>query len=522
MVFSSSVFFMAFLPVTVFIYFLIPERFLRARNLWLLAASLLFYGWGEPKYIAVMAFSIVFNYVFGRVIGHLRETADRETTLPAAEDNAKSLTGDRAGGDENAAGQAYCAADIAGNGNGKILRRAKLAMVLCVIGNLAILGFFKYTDFLIGTVNGLLGGQLSLLHIALPIGISFYTFQTMSYIIDVYWGKVAAQKDFIAFAAYVTLFPQLIAGPIVRYADVAVMLVGRKTNVEQIAEGIRRFIIGFGKKVLLANQVYVIWNEITAMDLEQISFATAWLGALAFTFQIYFDFSGYSDMAIGLGKIFGFDYLENFNYPYISRSITEFWRRWHMSLSSWFKEYVYVPLGGNRKGLARQLLNIAIVWALTGLWHGASWNFVVWGMYFGVILIIEKLWLLRALDKCPAFVGHVYSLILIVLGWVIFGLTDFSRMATYIAHMFGGAAALVDESFLYLATSRVWLLIFCAIGSTPLVKRVCERVAARLTAARGGETLLGVLESVVLLAVFALSIAFLVSGSYNPFLYFRF
>ena len=241
MVFSSSVFFMAFLPVTVFIYFLIPERFLRARNLWLLAASLLFYGWGEPKYIAVMAFSIVFNYVFGRVIGHLRETADRETTLPAAEDNAKSLTGDRAGGDENAAGQAYCAADIAGNDNRKILRRAKLAMVLCVIGNLAILGFFKYTDFLIGTVNGLLGGQLSLLHIALPIGISFYTFQTMSYIIDVYWGKVPAQKDFIAFAAYVTLFPQLIAGPIVRYADVAVMLVGRKTNVEQIAEGIRRY-----------------------------------------------------------------------------------------------------------------------------------------------------------------------------------------------------------------------------------------------------------------------------------------
>ena len=244
--------------------------------------------------------------------------------------------------------------------------------------------------------------------------------------------------------------------------------------------------------------------------------------ALAFTFQIYFDFSGYSDMAIGLGKIFGFDYLENFNYPYISRSITEFWRRWHMSLSSWFKEYVYVPLGGNRKGLARQLLNIAIVWALTGLWHGASWNFVAWGVYFGVILIIEKLWLLRALDKCPAFVGHVYSLILIVLGWVIFGLTDFSRMATYIAHMFGGAAALVDENFLYLATSRVWLLIFCAIGSTPLVKCVCKRVAARLTAMRGGEGLLGVLESAVLLAVFALSIAFLVSGSYNPFLYFRF
>lgn len=309
---------------------------MKIRNLWLLLASLLFYGWGEPKYIAVMAFSIVFNYVFGRVIGRLLAQADeQEALLAGAAETEAAGRNDVAGSDENSSRQR--------------LRRAKLAMVLCVIGNLTILGFFKYTDFLIGTVNGLLGGQLSLLHIALPIGISFYTFQTMSYIIDVYWGKVPAQRDFIAFAAYVTLFPQLIAGPIVRYADVAVMLVGRKTNVEQIAEGIRRFIIGFGKKVLLANQVYVIWNEITAMELEQISLATAWLGALAFTFQIYFDFSGYSDMAIGLGKIFGFDYLENFNYPYISRSITEFWRRWHMSLSSWFKEYVYVPLGGNRK-----------------------------------------------------------------------------------------------------------------------------------------------------------------------------
>ena len=502
---------MAFLPITIFVYFLIPARFLKARNLWLLIASLLFYGWGEPKYIAVMAFSIVFNYVFGRVIGRLRTEADGQDAPLAA-----------AGVEVGKEGKACDTAGSGGNGSGQTMRCAKLAMVLCVIGNLAILGFFKYTDFLIGTVNGLLGGQLSLLNIALPIGISFYTFQTMSYIIDVYWGKVPAQRDFIAFAAYVTLFPQLIAGPIVRYADVAVMLVGRTTNVEQVAEGIRRFIVGFGKKVLLANQVYVVWAEITAMDLTQISLATAWLGAVAFTFQIYFDFSGYSDMAIGLGKIFGFDYLENFNYPYISRSITEFWRRWHMSLSSWFKEYVYVPLGGNRKGLARQILNIAVVWTLTGLWHGASWNFVAWGVYFGVILILEKLWLLRTLEKCPAFVGHLYSLILIVLGWVIFGLTDFSQMATYIACMFGGASALLDGDFLYLATSRIWLLLFCAIGSTPLVKCVCERIAVRLAAARGGETLLGVLESAVLLAVFALSIAFLVSGSYNPFLYFRF
>ena len=460
---------MAFLPITLLLYFLIPEGFLKVRNLWLLIASLIFYGWGEPKYIAVMAFSILFNYVMGRLVG-----------------------------------------------------KSRPLLILCIAGNLAILGFFKYTDFVIETVNAVSGGGFGLLNIALPIGISFYTFQTMSYIIDVYRGKVLPQRDFIAFAAYVTLFPQLIAGPIVRYADVAEMLVGRKTNLDQIAEGVRRFIIGFGKKVLLANQVYVIWNEITLMPVSETSTATAWLGAVAFTFQIYFDFSGYSDMAIGLGKIFGFDYLENFNYPYISRSITEFWRRWHMSLSSWFKEYVYIPLGGNRKGLPRQILNIAVVWALTGLWHGASWNFVAWGMYFGVILILEKLWILKWLDKCPALVGHLYSLILIVLGWVIFALTDFGQMREYLQVMFGGASAFIDGDFKYLAWSRIWVLIACTIGSTPLVKLVCGRIAGTLSGVKNGEVILGVLETVVLLSILALSIAFLVSGSYNPFLYFRF
>ncbi len=472
MVFSSSVFFMAFLPITLILYFLIPEKFLKARNLWLLIASLIFYGWGEPKYILVMLFSIVFNYVMGRLIGKK-------------------------------------------DGGGKA---AKVLMIVCVTGNLLLLGFFKYTDFVLGTINAIAGSSLGLLGLALPIGISFYTFQTMSYIIDVYWGKVPPQKDFIAFAAYVTLFPQLIAGPIVRYADVAVMLVGRKTNIEQIGEGVRRFIIGFGKKVLLANQVYVIWSEITAMDVSRLSVATAWLGAIAFTFQIYFDFSGYSDMAIGLGKIFGFDYLENFNYPYISRSITEFWRRWHMSLSSWFKEYVYVPLGGNRKGLGRQLINIAIVWALTGLWHGASWNFVAWGCYFGIILIVEKLELLKWLNKAPAAVGHLYSLVLIIMGWVIFGLTDFGQMKDYIVCMFGGGNGWMDSDFQYLAVSRIWLLIACTIGSTPLVKNVCSKICGLLK----NEAAAGILESAVLLAVFGLSIAFLVSGSYNPFLYFRF
>ena len=466
MVFSSSVFLIVFLPITLLAYFIVPARFVKARNSVLLAASLVFYGWGEPKYILIMIFSIVFNYVCGLAAGK---------------------------------------------------NRSKAVLILCVVGNLALLGYFKYTDFVLETVNRLAEAGLALPGIALPIGISFYTFQTMSYVIDVYRGKVEAQRDIITFGTYVTLFPQLIAGPIVRYSDVAVMLVGRKTNLEQIAEGVRRFIIGFGKKVLLANQIYVVWMELSAM--ENLSVSAAWLGAVAFTFQIYFDFSGYSDMAIGLGKIFGFDYLENFNYPYISRSITEFWRRWHMSLSSWFKEYVYIPLGGNRKGLSRQLINISIVWILTGLWHGASWNFVMWGVYYGIILIIEKLGLLKVLKKCPAVVGHIYSLILIVIGWVIFAVDDMGKVAAYLGMMLGSSQIFIDDAFIYFFESRIWLLIACVIGSTPLPKIVCSIIAEKL---EDREVLLGTIETVLFMGIFALSMAFLVSGSYNPFLYFRF
>ena len=466
MVFSSSVFLIVFLPITLLAYFIVPARFVKARNSVLLAASLVFYGWGEPKYNLIMIFSIVFNYVCGLAAGK---------------------------------------------------NRSKAVLILCVVGNLALLGYFKYTDFVLETVNRLAEAGLALPGIALPIGISFYTFQTMSYVIDVYRGKVEAQRDIITFGTYVTLFPQLIAGPIVRYSDVAVMLVGRKTNLEQIAEGVRRFIIGFGKKVLLANQIYVVWMELSAM--ENLSVSAAWLGAVAFTFQIYFDFSGYSDMAIGLGKIFGFDYLENFNYPYISRSITEFWRRWHMSLSSWFKEYVYIPLGGNRKGLSRQLINISIVWILTGLWHGASWNFVMWGVYYGIILIIEKLGLLKVLEKCPAVVGHIYSLILIVIGWVIFAVDDMGKVAAYLGMMLGSSQIFIDDAFIYFFESRIWLLIACVIGSTPLPKIVCSIIAEKL---EDREVLLGTIETVLFMGIFALSMAFLVSGSYNPFLYFRF
>ena len=468
MVFSSNVFLMAFLPVTLLLYFLIPQRFLKLRNGVLLAASLFFYGWGEPKYILVMLGSIFFNYFLALLL-------------------AKSDS------------------------------RRVLLLVFSVVGNLGILGFFKYTDFLIDTVNGVLDGALSPLNMALPIGISFYTFQTRSYVIDVYWGKVKAQKDLIAFASYVTLFPQLIAGPIVRYSDVEVQLTCRRSSSQQIADGIRRFIIGFGKKVLLANQIYIVWKELSVM--EELSVASAWLGAAAFTFQIYFDFSGYSDMAIGLGKILGFDYLENFDYPYISRSITEFWRRWHMSLSSWFKEYVYVPLGGNRNGLKRQIFNIAVVWALTGLWHGASWNFVAWGVYFGVILIIEKLWLLRRLEGLPEAAGHIYSLILIVIGWVIFAIEDLSQVADYIGMMFGSAGIAADDAFFYFLQTRWILLALCIIGSTPLPARAGRWISGKLEAY---PVMTGLAETGFLLGIMTISVAFLVSGSYNPFLYFRF
>ena len=473
MIFSSTVFLLVFLPLTLVLYFIVPARLTRERNLVLLIASLIFYGWGEPKYILVMLFSILFNFFFGLAV------------------------------------------EARGKKDGGV--RSKTVLAIAVTGNLAILGFFKYTDFLIETINSVTGSGLALLHIALPIGISFYTFQTMSYVIDVYRGKVKAQRDFIAFAMYVTLFPQLIAGPIVRYSDVEERLIHRKTTSAQAAEGVRRFIIGFAKKVLLANQVYVIWKEILEMD--TISAGTAWLGAFAFTFQIYFDFSGYSDMAIGLGKILGFDYLENFNYPYISRSITEFWRRWHMSLSSWFKEYVYVPLGGNRKGLIRQLFNIAVVWALTGLWHGASWNFVAWGVYFGVILILEKLWLLRILEKLPAVVRHIYSVIFIVIGWVIFAIEDMGKIGEYLSAMFGSSGLMTDDAFFYFFSTRFWLLALCVVASTPFGAWACRKMKDRMKEMDG---LWAVAETLVFLSIFAMSVAFLVSGSYNPFLYFRF
>ena len=469
MVFSSTVFLFTFLPAVLFVYYLCPGRW---RNAFLLAASLVFYGWGEPRYIIVMVLSILFNYGSGLVMGHLK------------------------GG----------------------TRPSRLTLAFSVAGNLLILGCFKYADFLIENINELIGSSFGLLQLTLPIGISFYTFQAMSYVIDVYRGKVRPQRNILDFATYITLFPQLIAGPIVRYVTVEEQLRSRKYSLEQGAEGVRRFIIGLGKKVLLANQAGLLWTEISSMNMEHLPAVTAWLGAIAFTFQIYFDFSGYSDMAIGLGKLLGFEFLENFNYPYIAKSITEFWRRWHISLSTWFKEYLYSPLGGNRKGLVRQCVNIMIVWALTGFWHGASWNFLWWGIYFGLLLILEKVLLLKYLAKLPAWIQHLYALFLIVLGWVIFAESSGLSFLTYLRAMFGSMGFADQRSLYFLMTSGASLCIM-ALASTGLPKRIAGKGLQKLS---GKPTIYVAAKNVFLLLILLLSTAFLVSDTYNPFLYFRF
>ena len=469
MVFSSLTFLILIFPIVIGVYYLCPRAL---RNLWLLAASLLFYAWGEPVYIRLMVASILFNYLCGLGVAALQKREKKGI--------------------------------------------AKALLILCVVGNIGALGVFKYADLLIGTINGIAGSHLALLELALPIGISFYTFQALSYVIDVYRGTVAAQKNPITFGTYIALFPQLIAGPIVQYKTVEEQLSCRRETAAQFAAGIGRFTVGLGKKVLIANQVGALWDTVSALPQAQLAAGTAWLGALAFTFQIYFDFSGYSDMAIGLGKMLGFEFLENFDYPYLSRSITEYWRRWHISLGTWFREYVYIPLGGNRHGLSRQILNLIIVWGLTGLWHGASWNFLLWGLYYGVILIVEKVWLLRPLQKAPAAVQHLYSLLLIILGWIIFALTDFSAIGGYFAALFGAHGGL-DSSTMYLLTSNLILLVIAGFASTRLPAKLAAGFVQRLTPA--GQT---AVKCIFYTGVLLMCIAFLVGDSYNPFLYFRF
>lgn len=466
MVFSSTIFLCVYLPLVLLGYYICPKK---GKNLFLLIVSLIFYAWGEPKYVFLMIFSILVNYVFGLLMDKHRENK----------------------------------------------KRLKLLLVISVIIDLGLLSVFKYTDFIITNINSVFGAGFDLLNIALPIGISFYTFQAMSYTIDVYRDDVRVQRNLIDFGMYITMFPQLIAGPIVRYSDVQDQLAERNVTAADFSEGIMRFVVGLGKKVLLANQMGAVWTQIYALG-GDISALMAWTGAAAYTFQIYFDFSGYSDMAIGLGRMFGFKFPENFRYPYESVSITDFWRRWHITLSTWFKEYLYIPLGGNRRGLARQALNLLIVWTLTGFWHGAGWNFVMWGLYYFAILFIEKLFLLKALDKLPRLFRHAYALLLIVIGWVIFASDDVSVMLPYLGSMFGANGALGGMD-VYTLLTRAALMVICCVVSTELPKRLFVTAAGKMN-----EKAAFTVKSVLTLTLLALSVVFLIGDSYNPFLYFRF
>ena len=460
---------MIFLPVLLLIYCVVPEK---VRNVVLLIASLIFYAFGEPKYVLIMLGSIIFNYIMGLLI------------------------------------------------NGSKFR--KLFLILDVIGNIFVLSLFKYADFLAVNLNKIPGVRIPMLGLALPIGISFYTFQTMSYVIDVYRGKVKCQKNIILFALYVTMFPQLIAGPIVRYADIETELNNRKLDLDSIHFGAERFLIGLGKKVLLANEFGKLYDTLLAEG--PLNLLTAFIAAIAFTLQIYFDFSGYSDMAIGLGRIFGFHFMENFKYPYEAKSITEFWSKWHISLSTWFKEYVYIPLGGNRKGVMRQIINLFVVWALTGIWHGAGFNFLLWGLYYFLILIIEKFVLLKFMEKWPSVIRHIYSLIIILFGWVIFASDEWNTFISFIRGFFAPATGVYSSMGIYELITHAMILIIGIIGATRLPMNIYERVLKiKDHDVENGRTVGAVVATdVYLLIVLFLCIATLVGDSYNPFLYFRF
>lgn len=470
MIFSSITFLYFFLPAVVLLYLIAPKKL---KNSVLLLASLFFYAWGERILVVLFAASIFAGWAYGLAIEKKRNTFT-----------------------------------------------AKIILVLAVITDLGILFYFKYADFFISSFNSVFGISIPLLKIALPIGISFYTFQLLSYEVDVYRGTVCAQKNFINFATYVALFPQLIAGPIVRYSDIEGQLVNRTHTLEKISSGITRFVIGFSKKVLLANSL----GELTVLfrASSDLSVLYYWLYALAFMLQIYYDFSGYSDMAIGLGKIFGFEFNENFDYPYISRSITEFWRRWHISLGSWFRDYVYIPMGGNRKGIARQLINILVVWMLTGFWHGAAWNFVLWGLFYAILLMIEKLFLKKFLDKVPV-VAHFYTLFFVLAGFVLFNANGLGQAAADFKGLFGsginGPLPFVSAEALYYLKSYGVILVLACVGATPAVKKIVLKIC-------GGRGIAAKIctfaEPFILLLLLVISTAYLADGSFNPFLYFRF
>lgn len=465
MLFSSMTFLFVFLPVTLAVYYLAPAQM---RNLVMLAASLFFYAWGEPVYIILMLLSILMNY--------------------------------------------YCGLDIDGKRNSPQLARRSL--IFAVAANVLVLGFFKYYGLIMETVNGTLPVDIPYRVLPLPIGISFYTFQALSYIVDVYRGEARAQKKFTWFASYICMFPQLIAGPIIRYVDIEEQLRQRSFGIVKFGRGAMFFIRGLAKKVVIANSIGTVYEQVMQLPVGTVSVLTSWVGCLAYAFQIYFDFSGYSDMAVGLGKMFGFEFRRNFHYPYVSKSITEFWRRWHISLSTWFREYVYIPLGGNRCGGQRNMVNLILVWALTGLWHGAEWNFLFWGLYYGVLLILEKHVWGALMDRLPGVIQHIYTFVLVMVGWVFFFSPDLGSALDYIGMMFGmGASALADRQAVFLLTTHWLLFLLCILGSSSIGWTILR---AFMESYKKGRTQ-RIMSCVIYMGIFLVSVAFLVTETFNPF-----
>ena len=463
MIFSSIPFLFFFFPLFILLYFTLPFKY---KNYILLLFSLIFYAWGEPIYILLMIFSSIVDFINGKNIEKHKD------------DNKKK----------------------------------KIYLIISIIINISLLGFFKYADFFIKVINNILYLDIPLLNLGLPIGISFFTFQTMSYSIDVYRGDVKAEKDFLTFMTYVCMFPQLIAGPIVRYETVSSELHKRDINFKKFADGFTRFLRGLFKKVLIANNIGLLFTLITSSEVNDISIMTGVLAIVSYAFQIYFDFSGYSDMAIGMGNMCGFTFLENFNYPYISKSITEFWRRWHISLSSWFKDYVYIPLGGSRVNILKNIRNILIVWILTGFWHGASWNFIFWGLYYGILLLLEKFVLKKYIDKLPDFVKHIYTIILVFIGWMIFAFDDSKYLFGFIKALTSNK--FIDSAFLYYFKNYFLILVIATLFSLPVYPKVKEKM---------NNTIFTSLLSIsIYVILFIVTLSYLVSDTYNPFLYFRF
>ena len=476
MVFSSLTFLFAFLPIVFIIYYAVPQK---AKNVVILVSGLLFYAWGEPIYVLAMILSTFIDYTAGRIIDKY-------------DDKPKIRT---------------------------------ICLIVSLVMNIGLLGTFKYLGFLINSVNGWFGLSIPNPNLPLPIGISFFTFQSMSYTIDLYRRNIKVQKSAVNFIAFVTQFPQIVAGPIVRYEDVQNELDNRSITEKMLGDGISRFITGLGKKVLIANNIGMLWTQVKGMDYGELSAVTAWLGILAFTFQIYFDFSGYSDMAIGLGKMMGFNFPENFNYPYMSHSISEFWRRWHMTLGAWFKSYIYIPLGGNRKGLPRTIVNLLIVWAITGIWHGASWNFMLWGVYFGVLIILERLFMGKVLEKIPSFFSWLYTFVLVLFGWVMFEAVDtsivnvgemFGQVFSYIGAMFGANGMVMDNTASFAIVNYGVMFAICILGSSDMLKNAADYI--RKKAPEWIQYGFPVAQTAVMLA----SVAYITTSSYNPFLYFNF